>query len=122
MLHLLPESDFAAAPAAVPGTVPEPLTRIASIRNALRVVDQFGGGPASDFDVDELSGGWEDASDAERRCFDRRSAALVALASDGLEVVAGHREQGGDTNPAALRLLADQIRDGLAGLEALIRR
>ena len=117
MLHLLPDT----LPESSPGLAPEPVTRLASLRNALRVVDEFGGGPASDFDEQELSCNWEGASDAQRRCFDRRSATLIAVATAGLEVVSANREQGGDANAAALRLLADEIRKGLDGLERLIR-
>jgi len=43
MLHLVPEF----APDFEPKTYPEPIARLASLRNALRVVDEFGGGPAS---------------------------------------------------------------------------
>ncbi|MBA3526438.1 MAG: hypothetical protein M3438_04730 [Pseudomonadota bacterium] len=103
-----------------PQPAPEPVLRLASLRNALRAVDEFGGGPASDFDVDDLCNGWASASEAERRCFDRRSAALLAVASAGLEVVASHREIGGDVSPAALKHLASEIRAGLEDIERLI--
>ena len=117
MLHLLPDSPAEIAP----GIMPEPVTRFASLRNALSVVDQFGGGPASDFDDNELACDWAGASDAQRRCFDYRSATLIGVATAGLEVVSAHREQGGDASAAALRLLAEEIRSGLEGLERLIR-
>ena len=117
MLNFAPQPT----PESAPQPAPEPVIRLASLRNALRVVDQFGGGPASDFDFDDLAGGWAEASEAERRCFDRRSAALLAVATAGLEVVSSHREVGGDVSPAALQLLADEIRSGLEGIERLIR-
>ena len=117
MLHLLPES----APEFAPGATPEPVTRLASLRNALRVVDPFGGGPASDFDVDEMAADWAGASEAQQRCFDRRSAALVGVATAGLEAVSEHRETGGDVNPAAIDVIADEIRTGLESLERLLK-
>ncbi len=117
MLNLVSQSTTESAPQ----PAPEPVIRLASLHNALRWVDQFGGGPASDFDIDELADGWAQASGAERRCFDRRSAALLAVASAGLEIVSSHREIGSDVSPAALQLLADEIRAGIQGIERLIR-
>lgn len=117
MLNLLPQPATESAPQ----PAPEPVIRLASLHNALRFVDQFGGGPASDFDIEELAGGWDEASAAERRCFDRRSAALLAVASAGLEVVARHREIDSDVSPAALQHLADEIRAGIDDIERLIR-
>lgn len=99
----------------------EPVLRLASLRKALSAVDRFGGGPASDFDIDELADGWAEASEAERRVFDRRSAAMLAVASVGLDVVSSHRDIGSDVSPAALQLLADEIRAGIVDIERLIR-
>ena len=114
MLNLMPQS----APSA---PAPEPILRLASLHKALSAVDQFGGGPASDFDMDEMSGNWAEASESERRCFDRRSAAMLAVASAGLQVVASNRDLGSDVSPAALELLADEIRAGIQDIERLIR-
>lgn len=100
---------------------PEPVTRLASLRNALRVVDEFGGGPAPDFD-DEAADRWDDSGDAAKRCFDRRSAELVAVATAGLGAVAGQRDQGLDTSVAALRVIAGELRSGLQDLERIFTR
>lgn len=118
MLHL-----FAQAPAPQPSKRlhPEPVTRLASLRNALRVVDQFGGGPADDSD-DELSARWESADEAAKRCFDRRSAELVGVATAGLDAVSFQREQGIDASVAALRIIADELRTGLKDLERIFLR
>lgn len=123
MLHL-----FAQAQAEQPQQRlrPEPVTRLASLRNALRVVDDFGGGPASDegfgdFD-DQVSVRWESAGEAARRCFDRRSAELVAATTVGLEAVSFQREQGLDASAAALRVIADQLKAGLTDLERVLSR
>lgn len=118
MLHLSPKSP---APQPSHRQHPEPVTRLASLRNALSVVDQFGGGPAPDFD-DEAADGWDVAGDPAKRCFDRRSAELVAMASAGLEAVSFQREQGVDANVAALRVIADELRTGLKDLERIFTR
>lgn len=118
MLHL-----FAQAPASQPRDRlhPEPVTRLASLRNALRAVNEFGGGPADDCD-DEISERWESADEAARRCFDRRSAELVSVASAGLEAVSFQRERGLDASVAALRVIADELKTGLEDLERIFTR
>jgi hypothetical protein len=118
MLHLFAQ---AAAPAREERLHPEPVTRLASLRNALRVVDDFGGGPASDFD-DDISARWESADEAARRCFDRRSAELVSVASAGLEAVSFQRERGLDASVAALRVIAGELKAGLQELERIFAR
>ena len=118
MLHL-----FAQAPAPQPAERlhPEPVTRLASLRNALRVVDEFGGGPADDSD-DQISARWESADGAAKRCFDRRSAELVAVATAGLEAVSFQREQGLDASVMALRVIADELKTGLTDLQRILSR
>jgi len=118
MLHLSAKTEAAKSERRLR---PEPVTRLASLRNALRVVDDFGGGPASDFD-DELSQQWQDAGAAARRCFDRRSAELVAAASEGMEAVAFQRERGLDASVAAMRVIAEELRSGLCELQRLLKR
>ena len=118
MLHLFAQAQ---APQPSERLHPEPVTRLASLRNALRTVDQFGGGPAPDFD-DEATDAWESASDPARRCFDRRSAELVAVATAGLEAVSFQREKGLDASVAALRVIADELKTGLQDLERIFTR
>lgn len=113
MLNLLPQIE--------PQAAPEPVFRLGSLHNALRLVDEHGGGPASDFDIDEAAADWAVASEADRRCLDRRSADLLAAASAGLELVVGHRALGSDVSPAALEMLAEEIRSGLEDIERLLR-
>jgi hypothetical protein len=118
MLHLFAENPKREQ---APRFHPEPVTRLASLRNALRVVDDFGGGPASDID-EELSERWASAGGAARRCFDRRSAELVSVASAGLEAVSFQRERGTDASVAALRVIAEELKAGLGDLERLLAR
>src|SRR4051812_20501312 len=55
MLHLLPEST----PERQPLAYAEAVSRLASIRHALRLVEPFAGGPASDPSDDEaIASGW----------------------------------------------------------------
>lgn len=119
MLHL-----FAQAPDPRPSQRlrAEPLTRLASLRNALRLADDFAGGPSDDLDLDEdeLSARWASAGGAARRCFDRRSAQLVALASDGLQLVSEQQELGQPVGEAAMKAIADELRAGLGQLRQVI--
>jgi len=110
-----------AAPEPAERLFPEPVTRPASLRSALRVVDDFGGGPASDCD-DDVSARWERADEAARRCFDRRSAELVAGASAGMEAVFAQRERGLDASVAALQVIAEELKAGLKDLERIFAR
>ena len=118
MLHLVPEF----APDFEPRIHPEPVARLASLRNVLRVVDEFGGGPASDFeDNDELTARWESAGEAARRCFDRRSAEMLAVATAGFELISDHQKDGIETHPAAKQVIADELRSGFERLQKLFR-
>ncbi|QNM82483.1 hypothetical protein H8M03_10800 [Sphingomonas sabuli] len=119
MLHLSPQAPESKPS---PRLHPEPVTRLASLRNALRMVDDFGGGPASDLDDDELSARWESADEVARRCFDRRSAELVGTAAAGLDAVTFQRDLGADASVAALRVIADELRSGLRDLERIFTR
>lgn len=119
MLHLSTPDQ---APEPSPRLHPEPVTRLASLRNALRAVDEFGGGPAPDLDDEDVSARWESAAGAARRCFDRRSAELVGAASAGLEAVSVQREHGVDVSAAALRVIAEELKAGLKDLERIFTR
>ena len=86
MLHFVPESlpDESAAPYA------EAVARLAGIRHALRLVDPFGGGPASDPSEDEQIGRtWADAGRATQRCFDKRTTGTAGAAAGGAGVATG---------------------------------
>lgn len=115
MLHLL--SLAAADPAPVADA--EIAARMAGLKRALRLLEPAGCGPSCD--EDEF-GAVEFASGAARRCFDARSERVIASAAAGLEAVVEARSCGTDTNPAAVDLVAETIRDGLADLSELLRR
>jgi hypothetical protein len=117
MLHFLPQSFEAdAAPFSEAGA------RLASIRNALRLVDPFGGGPASDLSDEEIAAGWAVSNDSARRCFDARSERTIGAATAGLEAIVNIRECGRVPHDAAIDQVAEAIREGLADLTDLFRQ
>jgi hypothetical protein len=123
MIHFLPDSpaDFAPAPYA------EAVARLASIRQALHLVEQFEGeakSPAIDSgEGDErIAAAWPTAREATRRCFTARSERTANTAAAGLEVLLSQRVDGGHPNPASVEQLADAIRGGIDDLERLLSR
>ena len=117
MLHLLPDS----APASEPGPYAEAVARLASIRHALKLVDPYGGGPASDTDeVVDVVTAWDQADEAKRRAFDARSEKLVGAAAAGLEALVAIHQQGATPNAEASREMVEQIRRELAAVSRLI--
>jgi len=117
MLNFLPTEPFEQAGA--PFT--EAGARLASIRNALRLVDPFGGGPASDLSDEEMAAGWAVSDDVTRRCFDTRSERTIGAATAGLEAIVHIRECGRTAHDVAVDQVADAIREGLADLSDLFR-
>ena len=116
MLHFLPQTfEDTGAP------FTEAAARLASIRNALRLVDPFGGGPAGDLSDEEIAAGWAMSSEASRRCFDSRSERTIGAATAGLEAIVNIRECGRVAHDAAIDQVAEAIRDGLADLSDLFR-
>ncbi|HKX91590.1 MAG TPA: hypothetical protein VJM15_04095 [Sphingomicrobium sp.] len=117
MLHLQP------LPAPEPDARPyaEAVARLSSVRNALRLVDPFAGGPASDPEVDELvAAAWDEADESRRRAFDARSARLVGATAAGVEALLAEKQAGRDPHEKASQLLVDQIRRELAEVSRLV--
>src|SRR3954470_20055080 len=107
MLHLqpVPGSDQR------PEVYAEAISRLASVRHALRLVDPFGGGPASDVDGDEaVACAWDEASEAKRRWFDNRSARLAGAPGAGVEVLLDRGKKSREPHPLASQELVEQIR------------
>jgi hypothetical protein len=116
MLHFLPQpADDFGAPFTEAGVC------LASIRNALSLVDPFGGGPASDFSDEEIAAGWAVSNDSVRRCFDSRSERTIGAATAGLEAIVNIRECGRVPHDAAIDQVAEAIREGLADVTDLFR-
>jgi hypothetical protein len=117
MLHLLPQSP----PEAPPPAYAEALSRLASVRHALRLVDASGGGPASDLPDDQsIAAAWADAATAKQRNFERRSGRLVGTAAAGVEALLIERQDGRQPHSEASQALSDQIRRELHEIAGII--
>jgi len=115
MLHLQPVPSTET----VPQPYAEAVARLASIRHALRLVDPFGGGPASD-DDGAIAAAWDEAGETRQRAFDSRSGRLVGATAAGVEALLVQREAGREPNEEASRELIEQIRRELASVSRLI--
>jgi len=116
MLHLVPES---AAPLSGEPYA-EAVSRLASIRHALRLVDPFAG-PAPDEDNDAaIAAVWPAASEVKRSRFDERSARAAAGAAAGIEALLAARAAGHEPHQAASSALVDEIRRELEEVSRLM--
>jgi hypothetical protein len=117
MLHLFPDPAAQSRPKAYT----EAVARLASVRQALRLVDPHGAGPASDFEADaEIASAWDEVGEAKQRLFGNRSAALVGATAAGVEALLEQRQQGREPHAEASKTLVDQIRRELAEVSSLI--
>ena len=117
MLHLFPD----AASDSRPKAYEEAVSRLASVRQALRLVDPFGEGPASDLDDDaNIASSWHDSGDAKRSLFGNRSAQLVGASAAGVEALLDERQRGREPHEDASKALVDQIRRELAAVSRVI--
>lgn len=122
MLHLAPAPQVDDPHDETPRPYAEAVARLAGIRHALRLVDPFGGGPASDpSDDEEAAAAWSNASRSRARCFDERTIRTAGAAAAGLEALLGERAAGRDPNPVASHKLAEEIRRGLEDVSRLMR-
>jgi len=116
MLHLLPQHEPEAQPAYA-----EAVSRLASVRHALRLVDGFAGGPADDLDIDgRIAAAWPQAGEARHRCFDRRSARLVGMAACGIETLLSQRQKNSEPHRAASETLVSEIRRELRDVAGMV--
>jgi hypothetical protein len=116
MFHLLPQNE-----PETPIAYAEAVSRLASVRHALRLVDGgFGGGPEPEFDGD-IAAAWENAGEAKQRSFDRRSGQLVGTAAAGIEALLGQRHEGREPHAAASQALVDEIRRELSDVAKILR-
>jgi hypothetical protein len=116
MLHLLPidAADSAARP------YDEAVSRLSAVRHAIRLVEPFGAGPASDPSDEEIAGAWDQAGDARRHWFGRRSEQLVGAAAAGIEALLTERQAQREPNAEASKALSDQIRRELADVARVV--
>lgn len=123
MIHFIPESPEAAqemqASEAL-GPYAEAVARLASIRQALACVEQFGGEqPSASMAEARLAGGWPQASPAKQRVYDRRSARIAAAAAAALEVLAAQHEAGEEPHAAAVARLKRELGEGVDDIDLL---
>jgi len=117
MLNLVPQPVADSRPEAYA----EAVARLASIRHALRLVDPFAGGPASDADEDAaVAAAWDEAGDSKRRWFDKSSARLVGATAAGVEALVEARQSGSEPHAEAGQSLVEHIRRELAQVSRLI--
>jgi len=117
MLHLSAQPT----PEERPLAYAEAVSRLASVRHALRLVEPFGAGPASDMSGDEpVAAAWEGAGEPRQRLFDRRSARMIAGATAGLEALVIESQEGREPNAAASQALVDQIRRELQEVAGIV--
>jgi hypothetical protein len=117
MLHLAPQPQPHYAPLAYA----EAVSRLASVRHALRLVEPFGGGPASDRGNDDsLAAAWDGAGEAKRHLFDRRSARMVDSAAAGIEALLVQSREGSEPNAAASEALVNEIRRELREVAGIV--
>lgn len=115
MLHILPDSEPR------PRAYAEAVARLASIRHALRLVEPFGAGPASDPSDDEvLADGWESAGEAKQQLFDRRSRGMVESTAAGVEALFAEVQDGRQPHAAASEALVAEIRRELADVAGIV--
>ena len=119
MLHLAPVPQIADGW----DTSTEARAKLAGIRHALRLVDPFGGGPASDTSSDdEIAAAWSGASKATSRRFDECMLRTAGAAAAGIDALLAARAAGGEPNEAASQRLADEIRRGLEDISRRMRQ
>ena len=115
MLHLVaqPEPE-------TPAAFAEAVARLASVRHALRLVnDGFGEGPEPDID-NHVASVWPEVGQAKQRWFDRRSARLVETTAAGSEVLLDQRQKECEPHRAASLALAEEIRRELREVAAIV--
>jgi hypothetical protein len=115
MLHLIPQAE----PDSRPVAYAEAVSRLASVRHALRLVNGSFAGPAPDCD-NAIAAAWDEAGAAKQRSFDCRSARLVSGAAAGLEALLAEREGGRTPHAEASEALVDEIRRELQDVAGVI--
>jgi len=117
MLHLLPQPE----PRESPLAYAEAVSRLASVRHALWLVEPFGSGPAPDLGDDEqVAAAWDSVGEPRQQLFDRRSARMIGAAAAGIEALVVERQQGRETHSAASQALLDEIRRELEEVAGIV--
>ena len=109
------------APDNAPLPYAEAVSRLASVRHALRLVEPFGGGPASDPCDDEvIAAAWDGAGEARQRQFDRRSERMIGAAAAGIEALLVESREGREPHSEASQALVEEIRRELREVAGIV--
>jgi hypothetical protein len=115
MLSLIPQDE-----PEMPTAYAEAVSRLASVRHALRLVDGgFSAGPEGDLDG-EIAGVWDRTGEARQRYFDRRSGQLVGTAAAGIEALLSQRHDGREPHVLACKTMVDEIRRELREVAGIV--
>ena len=116
MLHLRISADDSPQPYA------DAVARLASVRQALRLVSPFASGPSPDDDGDDeiVAAAWDGAGAARQGLFKRRSERMVSAVSAGVEALIVERDEGREPHWAASDALIDEIRRELRDVAGII--
>ena len=116
MLHLKITPDESPQPYA------DAVARLASVRQALRLVGPFASGPAPDDDHEDeiVAAAWESAGAARHALFERRSERMVGAVSAGVEALITERDEGREPHWAASDAMFEEIRRELRDVAGII--
>ena len=115
MLSLIPHAQ-----SEEPLDYAEAVSRLASVRHALRLVDGgFSEGPGDDLD-ESIARAWPNAGSARHHWFERRSSRLVGQTAAGIEALLGARHEGREPHREANRTLVDEIHRELRDLAGIV--
>jgi hypothetical protein len=117
MLHFLPIDE---AEPVRPAAYAEAVARLASVRQALRLVDMTAGAAATPVPTEaDFAQVWPAAAPATVRTYNARTSRTANGAAAGLEAILGLQSRGHAPNPAAVAVLSDDIREGLEEIALL---
>ena len=115
MLNLIPQAETE-----TPTAYAEAVSRLASVRHALRLIDGgLSAGPEADRD-EEIAAQWDSSTEAKQRWFDRRSGQLVGTAATGIEALLSQRNVGKEPHVLACKTMVDEIRRELLEIAHIV--
>ena len=104
----------------MPAAYAEAVSRLASVRHALRLVDGgFSAGPEGELD-EHIAGAWDQTGEARQRHFDRRSGQLVATTAAAIEALLSQRHDGREPHVLACKTMVDEIRRELGEVAGIV--
>ena len=116
MLHLTAQP----VPNESPLPYAEAVSRLASVRHALRLVEPFGAGPSPDTSDEVIAAAWDGAGETRQQLFDRRSERMIGAAAAGIETLLSQRQDGHEPHSAASEALVEEIRRELREVAGIV--